>query len=299
MGTRYFTTAALHGQRAADHRLHEDAAVLSPVRRDRPASAGAGGGGASCWPGTSPGTTAGKSSCGRWLGMVVESVVLSLPLLLVRHSWSPLLPSWRLGIRCIERAADRRDMLIMSMGAGVYEEFVFRLILFTLLEPVLRRRCSSCNADLAILLMVVMSALLFSAYHYLSPSEHFSVQIFAFRTVAGHLFWDDFSAPRIWHNRWHPTVLTISSSPCATASTSTLGGKFFREFRASSSSIMRLLRSTVRTGRTSDDSGWCGQIMDYSACSLFLFWRELDRLPWRITKGDCPCHLYEEPMSLF
>jgi hypothetical protein len=38
------------------------------------------------------------------------------------------------------------------------------------------------------LLVVLISAISFSAYHYLSPSEHYRTRTFVFRTVAGIYF---------------------------------------------------------------------------------------------------------------
>jgi len=72
------------------------------------------------------------------------------------------------------------------LGAGIYEELVFRLILMTalmlLLSDLLRlpKFWSS-------LLMVSISAILFSLYHYLGH-ETFQWRSFAFRTAAGIYF---------------------------------------------------------------------------------------------------------------
>jgi hypothetical protein len=75
--------------------------------------------------------------------------------------------------------------LLLSIGAGVYEELVFRFLFlaggFTLLHRVLgfRRMPSLCVA-------VAISALLFSGYHHVGPGgESFAADVFAFRAAAG------------------------------------------------------------------------------------------------------------------
>ena len=78
------------------------------------------------------------------------------------------------------------DLLILCLGAGLYEELVFRLILLTLLTLVFKdllqfpRRASA-------LAVVLVSAVIFSGYHYLGP-EAFRWRTFAFRGLAGIYF---------------------------------------------------------------------------------------------------------------
>jgi membrane protease YdiL (CAAX protease family) len=77
-------------------------------------------------------------------------------------------------------------MIVLSVGAGIYEELVFRLIAFAglsfLFVNVMRLRPTPAN-----LLMVVISSLGFSLYHYLGH-EGFQLRSFAFRTMAGFYF---------------------------------------------------------------------------------------------------------------
>ena len=72
------------------------------------------------------------------------------------------------------------------MGAGIYEELIFRLIAFTLLH-LLFRDVLLMPKVWANLLMVLVSALLFASYHYLG-NESFQLRSFVFRTVAGAYF---------------------------------------------------------------------------------------------------------------
>lgn len=112
-------------------------------------------------------------------GMVLESVVLAIPLVgiglvLARHLTL-------LGL------AELGKLTLLSMGAGIYEELVFRLAAFTILTLILidglkMERRKAC------LLMVVISAIVFSHYHYWGGTEAFQWRSFIFRTVAGVYF---------------------------------------------------------------------------------------------------------------
>lgn len=119
----------------------------------------------------------------RWqtlLGMGVESVVLLVPVLVLGYALAHYLPLAALTQRT-------RDDLIFGLGAGIYEEFVFRLILFTYLSLILRDAFDLRPATAGVC-MVVLSGVLFSAYHYLSPYEGFRWPTFLFRTIAGVYF---------------------------------------------------------------------------------------------------------------
>jgi hypothetical protein len=117
---------------------------------------------------------------GTLICMAIESLTMAVPLLLfgyVLARYFPLAASSR----------GSADQLIMSFGAGVYEEFFFRLAIFTVLSLLLRDLLKINRAP-ANLLIVVISAILFSAYHYLSPVEHFVWRTALFRTIAGIFF---------------------------------------------------------------------------------------------------------------
>jgi membrane protease YdiL (CAAX protease family) len=113
------------------------------------------------------------------LGMVLESVVLAVPLMAMGVVAARYAPMYAL-------ANGSRSLFVLSIGAGIYEELVFRLIAFTVLSFVLSDvigvRIFWCNV-----LMVAASSILFAAYHYLG-SEAFQWRTFAFRTVAGAYF---------------------------------------------------------------------------------------------------------------
>ena len=115
-------------------------------------------------------------------GMGLESWLLCLPLVTLGIAFA----RWDIHVPLYGRSEVLRDQTILSVGAGVYEELVFRLILMTAIMLVtadmLRLPKRWCG-----LLMVVCSAVLFSLYHYLG-AEAFQWRSFAFRAVAGIYF---------------------------------------------------------------------------------------------------------------
>jgi membrane protease YdiL (CAAX protease family) len=85
-------------------------------------------------------------------------------------------------------ALDLPTQLVISLGAGLYEELAFRVLLvgallrvFTALLPAGR--------SVGTVLAVVLSALIFSAFHYIgSLGDTFTVPSFTFRAIAGVAF---------------------------------------------------------------------------------------------------------------
>lgn len=77
---------------------------------------------------------------------------------------------------------------VLSMGAGVYEEFLFRMIIMSLLFIAISNVFKIKNFDLYIVVMLTQ-AVIFSGFHYLPWShEVFSLPIFTFRIIAGIYF---------------------------------------------------------------------------------------------------------------
>jgi Type II CAAX prenyl endopeptidase Rce1-like len=78
--------------------------------------------------------------------------------------------------------------LMISLGAGIYEELLFRVLLVSglawLMGRILRLRPTS-----AAVFAVLVGALIFSAFHYIGPyGDNFALVSFTFRAVAGVLF---------------------------------------------------------------------------------------------------------------
>jgi hypothetical protein len=112
-------------------------------------------------------------------GMVVESVILALPLLMLCLVAATYLPM-------VGATESMPGLLTRSIGAGVYEELVFRLGAFSLLSFVLVDLLGV-RKSRATIATVVIASLAFSLYHYLG-SEPFRLRTFAFRTAAGIYF---------------------------------------------------------------------------------------------------------------
>lgn len=179
VGTRYFTTAAQHGreeQIIAFSLMQRFFTFVGAEGRHLPAMSVAGV--LLAWH------IARKDS---WqidirvlIGMAVESGLLTIPLILLGVALPRYFP-------LTAATSAQTDRLILSLGAGVYEEFFFRLALFTFLSLLLRDLLKA-GRTTTHLLVVAISAVSFSAYHYLSPNEHFQLQTFIFRTIAGAYF---------------------------------------------------------------------------------------------------------------
>jgi len=84
--------------------------------------------------------------------------------------------------------------IVTGIGAGIYEELIFRLILMCVLMMLFQdvARFSHRNS---IILSVLISAALFSAHHHIdfltgqfNPEDQFNVAKFGFRTIAGVYF---------------------------------------------------------------------------------------------------------------
>jgi hypothetical protein len=78
--------------------------------------------------------------------------------------------------------------LMLSLGAGLYEELFFRVLLVSALAAGARLLLGA-NNRVAGVLATIVGAFVFSAFHYIGPyGDHFQVQSFAFRTISGVAF---------------------------------------------------------------------------------------------------------------
>ena len=123
-------------------------------------------------------------------GMAIEGSLLSLPLLALSVLVAQLLRVVPLAAAGHPALGVARmppdDLLILCLGAGIYEELVFRLILLTVLTLFVKDLLQFPRVA-ATLFVVLLASLMFSGYHYLGP-EAFHWRTFAFRTLAGIYF---------------------------------------------------------------------------------------------------------------
>ena len=125
---------------------------------------------------------------GTLCGMLVESLVLALALpLLVYYLIEPMLPA------TIETgpAFTRSPLfanIVMSFGAGVYEEFIFRLVLVGLMTVVLNAFVRM-NWKLSAWTAVVVGSFIFAAAHHVGEfAEPVTWPVFLFRVGSGVFF---------------------------------------------------------------------------------------------------------------
>jgi hypothetical protein len=83
---------------------------------------------------------------------------------------------------------DLATQLMISLGAGIYEELLFRVLIVGALSGIARRGFGW-TASASGVFATVVGALIFSAFHYVGPyGDRLDLASFTFRTVAGVLF---------------------------------------------------------------------------------------------------------------
>lgn len=119
-------------------------------------------------------------------GMALESLMFAGALFLIASNFNSILGHYGIPLS-IEDSRDKASKFIMYVGAGIYEEVLFRLILCaglaTLLNFVLVPRI------VAVPMAIIASSILFSLAHYApSNGETFQQTTFLFRVFAGMFF---------------------------------------------------------------------------------------------------------------
>ena len=124
---------------------------------------------------------------GVWIGMAMESMIFAVGLLGLSRALGPLLDSFGIALQYPAPADRTLAQLITFVGAGIYEELLFRLVLFSGAAWLLR--LAAVPATAAFLVAGLGSALIFSAAHHAGPyGEIFDGYVFLFRTLAGLYF---------------------------------------------------------------------------------------------------------------
>ena len=124
-------------------------------------------------------------------GMLAESVVGMVPLVALALFTNRLLgPSalaaglaavspWQAGAEAHALAAE----ILTGIGAGIYEEFIFRLAAIGLIMLVFVDLLKAEQKPTAVL-AVIAASVLFSLYHFIGPAD-FDWRLFVFRGIAG------------------------------------------------------------------------------------------------------------------
>lgn len=121
--------------------------------------------------------------------MVVESVLLALSLgLFVSTLTSQLVRPTALLVQLPVADLTLRTRVMLSLGAGLYEELLFRVLLVGTIAWA-GRRLLGWRPLVAGAWAVVLGALLFSLFHYIGPyGDALELYSFVFRAIAGLVF---------------------------------------------------------------------------------------------------------------
>ena len=127
----------------------------------------------------------------RWvfLGVLAESLLLALAFgIVVGGVTSGLLGLLQTLALAPAVGLDWWTRLMVSLGAGIYEELLFRVVLVGLLAWG-GKKLLGWRPLVAGIAATVLGALIFSAFHYIGPfGDRFEVYSFVFRTIAGLFF---------------------------------------------------------------------------------------------------------------
>jgi hypothetical protein len=128
---------------------------------------------------------------GLCVGMAIESGVFAFGLLELSRELRPFLNDLGIQMNAASLATSYRDKMlgriVTFVGAGIYEELLFRLLLFFILGCLFK--LFGMPSLIAALLTTVSSAILFSVAHHIGPyGEPFNAYVLLFRTLAGLYF---------------------------------------------------------------------------------------------------------------
>ena len=123
-----------------------------------------------------------------FLGMLAESVAYAMALGTVTGLLTSALLRGAPLAAGMSRALDLPTQLMISLGAGIYEELLFRVIIVSGLAAFARRVLKLGSLPGGIL-ATVAGALVFSAFHYIGAfGDPLELGSFTFRTIAGIMF---------------------------------------------------------------------------------------------------------------
>jgi hypothetical protein len=125
-------------------------------------------------------------------GMVVESIALSLAFGLVVGALTIRILG-PLGALAVQAGGEMEAMswsarLMLSIGAGLYEELLFRVVIVSAIANGARLVFGWGRGGAGVI-ATILGALIFSAFHYVGPyGDDFALQSFTFRAIAGVMF---------------------------------------------------------------------------------------------------------------
>lgn len=121
-----------------------------------------------------------------WSGMLVESCLFALLLWGLYHGMQPHLPVSQMAVASASKTWNQVAWSVSYLGAGIYEETVFRLLIFGMLWGLLHRLVAPFGA---FLVAASISSVLFAYAHHWGPvGEAWESATFLFRCLAGVMF---------------------------------------------------------------------------------------------------------------
>jgi len=128
-----------------------------------------------------------KNQVSTFFGMIVESVLYAVVLWAIWRNFPAVMAQLGLPLNDIGFKPLPTQQVIRYIGAGIYEETLFRLALFGLLSVLLQ--LILIPKFIAVPFAAIVGAVAFSAAHHLGANgEVMRTPTFVFRTVAGLLF---------------------------------------------------------------------------------------------------------------
>ena len=122
------------------------------------------------------------------LGMIIESLIWALGLWALSRNFGVILEGIGVTLDVTGDKPYAATLQVLTyMGAGIYEEVIFRMVIFGGLAFLLRM--AFLPGFIAVPIAMVASALLFAAAHHLGPyGEKLDPYVFLFRATAGMYF---------------------------------------------------------------------------------------------------------------
>lgn len=119
-------------------------------------------------------------------GMLLESVIFAGALWVLASNFNTILSHYGIAAN-IDTSREKAAEVVTYIGAGIYEEVIFRLLLCAGLARILNM--ALIPWILAMPMAIIASAIIFSAAHHVGPmAEPFNQSRFLFRVFAGVFF---------------------------------------------------------------------------------------------------------------
>jgi membrane protease YdiL (CAAX protease family) len=128
-----------------------------------------------------------KAVFGTLFGMLLESTLFAVTLWAVSRNFKPIMDEAGVVLNQIQFQTPPAKQMVTYLGAGIYEEALFRMGLFSICIFILR--CVLMPAVIAVPLAGLLSSLAFAAAHHVGPhGEAVVAPVFLFRLMAGLFF---------------------------------------------------------------------------------------------------------------